>query len=400
VRGRYTTLGTLFLGYVGIYLCRKNLAVAIDPLKVAFEASSAAVGTISSVSEVTYAAGKFLLGPPTDRIGGRAAFLIAMAGAMVFGGLGGLVPGLGLLIVVYGINRFFGAAGWMAMMKTVPTWYPPDKATRPITFLSLSYALGGVAATLVAQQLIFGGWRVIMGGPALVTAGLFVVCCVFIRNGPRVAQQKTHDSGTIALARDLLKQPRFLIVLALSFTITLLRQAFNTWSVVFLKDVGGGTLGVAALKSIGFDLAGALSILLMGIAYDRIRARARGWFIAGIMALLAVVIAVLPAATRASPVLGPTLVAAVGFLVYGPYSLLAGVLAVESGGARMAATAAGLTDGIGYLGGILAGTALGALFDRGGYSLGFGALAIVAAVSAVLALGLGMRRGPTPARAP
>jgi sugar phosphate permease len=76
------------------------------------------------------------------------------------------------------------------------------------------------------------------------------------------------------------------------------------------------------------------------------------------------------------------------------------VLAVESGGARMAATAAGLTDSIGYLGGMLAGTALGALFDHGGYSLGFGALAIVAAVSAVLALGLGMRRGPTPARAP
>jgi sugar phosphate permease len=86
----------------------------------------------------------------------------------------------------------------------------------------------------------------------------------------------------------------------------------------------------------------------------------------------------------------------VGLLVYGPYSLLAGVLAVESGGAKMAATAAGIIDGVGYIAGALAGSTLGLLLDKGGYSLGFRALAGVTAVAAVIALGLRSRAGGAP----
>ena len=91
------------------------------------------------------------------------------------------------------------------------------------------------------------------------------------------------------------------------------------------------------------------------------------------------------------PSLGPVLVTAVGLLVHGRFSLLAGVVAVETGGARKAATAAGLTDAAGYVGGVLAGQTLGRLVEAGGYALGFGALAAVSGVGAVLALGLGRR---------
>src|SRR5262249_58605343 len=92
------------------------------------------------------------------------------------------------------------------------------------------------------------------------------------------------------------------------------------------------------------ELAGAVSMLAMGFAYAYVPPRARGWLVSATLAALAAVIAVLPGATRAMPSLGPVLVAAVGLLVYGPFSLLAGVLAVETGGARMAAAAARLTD--------------------------------------------------------
>ncbi len=80
-----------------------------------------------------------------------------------------------------------------------------------------------------------------------------------------------------------------------------------------------------------------------------------------------------------------------GLLVHGRFSPLAGVVAVETGGARKAATAAGLTDAAGYVGGVLAGQTLGRLVEAGGYALGFGALAAVSGVGAVLALGLGRR---------
>jgi sugar phosphate permease len=87
-------------------------------------------------------------------------------------------------------------------------------------------------------------------------------------------------------------------------------------------------------------------------------------------------------------------------LVYGPYSLLAGALAIESGGKEAAATAAGIIDGVGYVAGALAGTVLGRLLDVGGYTLGFRVLAGVTLVSAGIALGLEPGRGVAHPSAP
>jgi sugar phosphate permease len=81
----------------------------------------------------------------------------------------------------------------------------------------------------------------------------------------------------------------------------------------------------------------------------------------------------------------------VGLLVYGPYSLLAGVLAVESGGPELAASASGVIDAVGYGAGVLSGEVLGRIVDAGGYRLGFQCLAALAAISSVCASRLGRK---------
>ena len=52
-------------------------------------------------------------------------------------------------------------------------------------------------------------------------------------------------------------------------------------------------------------------------------------------------------------------------MAYGPYSLLAGVFAVEINGKEHVATVAGILDGVGYFAAILSGEAFGRLLDRG-----------------------------------
>jgi sugar phosphate permease len=76
----------------------------------------------------------------------------------------------------------------------------------------------------------------------------------------------------------------------------------------------------------------------------------------------------------------------IGFLAYGPYSLLAGILAVEIRGRAYVATVAGIIDGVGYLAGILAGYAFGHIVDVGGYRLGFQILSLLGVMSALLCL--------------
>lgn len=391
-------MGALIAGYVGIYLCRKNLSVAVPLLQRAFGASKAEVGRIASVGTLAYAAGKLTLGPVADRLGGRRGFLGALVGVALLGAAGAFMPGLGLLAGCYALNRFAGAGGWPSMMKLTPTWFPPARTATVVAVLSLSYVLGGAAATLLAREIVArgGDWRAVLGLPSLVLAVIAVGCALVVRDGPLVetAGEKRAGRGFAALLAQLFKQPRFLLVCVLSFTLTLMREAFNNWGVDFLVAARTGTaaLASAALQSTTFDLAGAVSILLMGVIYDRARPSWRGPIIASILAALAFAVGVLPRVQAASPTAAVWLVAAVGLLVYGPYSLLAGTLAVESGGKELAASASGVIDAVGYLAGVLAGELMGRLLDAGGYMLGFQCLSVVTAISAVLALGLSPRK--------
>ncbi len=394
----WRVMAALGVGYVGVYLCRKNLAVALPLLQDAFGASKEQVGSIASAGTFAYAIGKLINGLLVDHLGGRRGYLLSLGAVAVFGAAGALAPGIGALMIVYGLNRFAGSAAWSAMVKLVPTWFGTARTATAIGILSLSYVAGGVAATLLARQIVAsgGGWRAVMGLPSLVLAVVALACAGFVRPGSvRPALEPAAGGGrpTWPTLWALLRRPQFLIACALSFTVTLMRESFNTWSVDFLTSIQTGTRSVAtaALHSVGFDGAGACAILATGLAYDRISPSNRRWLMVATLALLAVVIGVLPR-TTGRPLVGAVLIGAVGLLVYGPYSLLSGVLAVESGGARLAATAAGIIDGVGYLAAILAGAALGRVLDLGGYTLGFGILSAVTAVSAVLAVAL---RSPT-----
>ena len=90
-------------------------------------------------------------------------------------------------------------------------------------------------------------------------------------------------------------------------------------------------------------------------------------------------------------------VGVIGFLVYGPYSLLGGVLSVEVRGKEFAATVSGLVDGTGYFAGVMSGTVFGKLLMQGGYRLGFQAMAGLTLVAAVLCCFLYRRANPSSA---
>ena len=114
--------------------------------------------------------------------------------------------------------------------------------------------------------------------------------------------------------------------------------------------------------------------------------------------VLSVTLLLLPTVARQGLWAAACVIGLVGFLVYGPYSLLAGVLAVEVRGRQYAATVAGLVDGTGYFAAVLSGAFFGRLLTLGGYNLGFQVMAILTLVSAVICLFL--YRRPKEANAP
>jgi len=404
----YALLGTIVIAYVGVYLCRKNLSVAVPVLQKTWGLTKSQVGVIESVGTATYAFGKFFWGPVTDRIGGRASLLGSMLLVALFGAAGALAPSLLVLTLLYSLNRLFGSASWGAMVKLVPEWFAPKTLAFACGLLSLSYVFGGALASSFAglvARLTRESLPAILALPSLVLIVLALACgWVLLRAArPAAAPDPAAQNPRFQFRQvfELFWDKGFLAVLALSFTLTLLRETFNFWTVDFLRTEGGARVSVseAAFLSTRFDLCGVAGIVLMGWIYGRLGVAARRGLLAALLTLLAALLALLPRFFHLGPGAMAVGVGAVGFLVYGPYSLLSGVLAVEVRGREYTATVAGLVDGVGYIAGFLSGVCFGKLLMLGGYRLGFQVMAALTLVSALTCFMLYSKRPPASLRA-
>jgi sugar phosphate permease len=392
-------LAALVLGYIGVYLCRKNFSVAVPLIREAFSLSKEQIGIVASASTLAYMIGKFTFGPLIDRFGGRTSLLLAMLAVAVFGAAGGLVGTLPLLTLVYSLNRLAGSAGWGAMVKLVPDWFAGRHLPLAMAVLSLSFVFGGVCATLLAGEIAArsgNDWRWVMSGPSLVLGAILVLCWAVLPRPAAAPRSRTGAADPSKAAEafafrkigELLRIRQFWVVCALSFTLTLLRETFNTWTVDFFKEAGGAEMSnrIAAFLSTPFDALGAVGIVLLGWVFGRTTPGARKRLLFALLLALAGLIFLLPGLARHHLLAATAAVGAIGFLAYGPYSLLAGILAVEIRGKAYVATVAGMVDGVGYLAAILAGQQFGRILDLGGYDLGFACLAGLAAASAGLCL--------------
>jgi sugar phosphate permease len=393
----YLLLGSLVVGYMGVYLCRKNLSVAIPLIEADLGVSRAQVGAVAGWSTVTYAVGKFLFGPVVDRFGGRVCFLLSLLGVAVFGLAGALVSTLPLLVLAYSANRFSGSVAWGSMVKMVPGWFASRQLPLAMAWLSLSIVFGGALATILAGQIAEwsgNNWRAVMGLPALILVALLLWNgWILPREGrpvPRAAPRPANESAGFRFNQlpGLLRIRKYWVVLGLSFTLYLMREVFNNWTVDFFKTEGGLEMSsrIAAFLSTPFDVLGAVGILALGWLYGRLSKSNRSRLLFVMLLALTLLIYNLPALFHRGVWLATAAVGVIGFLSYGPYTLLAGILSVEIRGKDYVATVAGTVDGVGYLGGYLAGSHFGRIVDAGGYRWGFECLAAVTLVAAVLSL--------------
>ncbi len=389
----YAYLFTLVAAYVGVYLCRKNVSVAVPILQAQWGINKEQVGLIGSVSTFAYASGKFIFGPITDRLGGRNALAASMLLTALFGAAAALSPSLLALTVLYSLSRLGASASWGGMLKLLPEWFGPKKLPFTCGILSLSFVFGGAIGVSFAGlvgRLTQDSWPAILFVPSLVLAFLAVVVWLALpqpaREQPSASGQRPRSRPDYGQIWELLREKQFLVVVGLSFTLTLLRETFNFWTVDFIRTEGGQQISnsVAAYLSTPFDLCGAAGILLVGWVFGRLRPSARRKLLVAAMLALTLLLAGLPELFHLGLWLLAPAIGVIGFLVYGPYSLLGGVLSVEVRGKGSAATASGIVDGSGYVAGFLSGVTFGRLLMVGGYRLGFEAMAGLTLVSAFL----------------
>jgi sugar phosphate permease len=409
-RWRTLTVTLLVFGYAGYYLCRSNFSVTlpliIDDLATrGWDANSAKIslGALASIGVFAYAIGKFLSGGLTDLLGGRRAFLLGTAGAISCTGLFALGGGFPVFTTAWALNRLLQSMGWPGAVKLTSRWFSFSSYGAAMGVISLSYLFGDAAARRFMGWLIGLGvsWRGVFFAAAGVMLIIFIVNFLLLKESPREIGEAEPQANPLNLVDEhegsaktamkwaltaFLRSPAFWIVCSLSLGTTLLRETFNTWTPTYFTEVVGMSKAEAASKSALFPLFGGVSVLLAGFISDKLGRSGRALIILiGLLLSSAGLWLLGHARFGGSPALPVLLVAAVAFTLIGPYSYLAGAISLDFGGKQAAATASGIIDGVGYLGGVLAGDTVARVSVSYGWQGAFTALAGVALLSSLAA---------------
>jgi OPA family glycerol-3-phosphate transporter-like MFS transporter len=405
------TVALIAAGYAGYYLCRSDLSVAM-PLLIADlvnrgmspDAAKVQLGTIASLGVLAYAMGKFPSGGLADFLGGRRNFLFGMAGAILFTVWFGLTGGVPVFTLAWMGNRGIQSLGWAGMVKITSRWFSYSTYGSVMGIISLSYLFGdAISREFMARLLDAGfGWRGVFLAAASTLTVLFVLNLALLRETPErlgFAEPRANpdnlfgERGEIAKPTSLssllgvfARSPAFWLVCLLSLAVTILRETFNLWTPTYFTQAVGLTVADAAHKSALFPFFGGLSVLVAGFLGDMLgKAGRAAVMLCGLLGSAAALMVLAFGAFDASRVAPVVLVSLVAFTMIGPYSYLAGAISLDFGGKQGSATASGLIDGVGYLGGVLAGNSVAGVSVIWGWRGAFAGLALVALLSSVAA---------------
>jgi OPA family glycerol-3-phosphate transporter-like MFS transporter len=362
-----------------------------------------------------YALGKVINGVVVDKLGGRRMFLFGMVATIactVGFPFGAALP---VFVAVWGASRFFQSMGWPALVKTASHWYPLGRQATVMGILSLSFLFGDALIRLYLGGIVAIGqrypgtplerladWRAVFLIAAATLGVIALITAAVLRGSPRdlgleepsanpnnvfgEAGQSAAPVPLAALILPLLESPVFWSICGINFGLTLIREAFLTWSPKYLKDVADLSAGMAGIASLVFPLAGGISAIAAGLLSDRLQGRHGLVVVPSLVLATGSLYAMGVIDVNGKPWAAMTLIAVNGFFLIGPYSYLTGVMALDLGGKRGSSTAAGLLDGAGYLGGIASGYGVARIVERFQWYGVFTTLAVACGLTLIFAL--------------
>jgi len=274
------------------------------------------------------------------------------------------------------LNGFAQATGWPTVVGTIGNW---TKRTERGTLMGLwgtCYQLGGVAANMwAAFWLARQGTK---GAFLAASAVLFLVWFLvyfFQRNRPEdvglppvedAPEEPQIDEKTGA---EVSPWTRALIINigligVFYFGVKFIRYALWSWTPFFLESNFGMAADDAGYLSTLFDLAGFAGVVVAGYMSDKFFNGKRAFPSFLMLVGMMLGCAGLFMAGGASIFAFGACLALIGFMLFGPDSLLSGAGAVDIGSPRTAVAAAGIINGTGSLGAVVQELVVSRLYEQ------------------------------------
>lgn len=381
----------LGLTYAAMYMARYNFAFANKALSDEYGFTRTQIGWIITFSTLLYGLSAIFNGPIADRIGGRRAMLIGAAGACIWNmsfGFGAYLGFLGtgtallaFLATAWSLNMYFQSYSALSLIKVNAGWFHVAERGRFSAIFGSMIQSGRAAvyALMTAGAVVALPWQWKFFLPAAIVFVFLILTYLFVQNSPTEAglgdfdpeDATSADTEAITLryvARKIFTNPIAITIAVAEFCTGLVRKGFEEWFPRYMVEVQH-----LALDSPVFQ-KNAMVIVLAGIA---------GAFVAGYLsdlvfshrrppvAFLGYLLQVGSlAVVWQAPSVGAVIVAFTinSFAISMVHSMLSGTASMDFGGKRAAATAAGMFDGMQYLGGSVMGAGGGWLIDTFGWS--------------------------------
>ncbi len=377
---RWRILIATYLSYAGYYLCRKGYSVCKKTIGDEFSLNATELAHIWTAFLICYMAGQFLNGLLGRKLGPRLLLLTGMAISLgcniVFGFSNSYETFIGFMI----LNGFAQASGWPGNVGGVAHWLRKEERGRIMGVWSTNYLLGNVGVKLLAGFMLgYIGWRSAFWACSVGMGLIWLLFYFLHRNRPEDVgldpivthddeedeKGKVYQETTFRGYIHVLCNPVILLMGMTYFTLKFLRYSLDSWLPYFLSQSEFQLSGdLAAYYSTIFDWAGVAGVLIAGWALDRVF-KGNWRLLCLLMTIgmtLAYVLVVLYGSYSAFGL--ACLYGLVGFMLYGPDSILNGAGAISIAGRRDALTAVGIINGIGSIGSVVQEEVIGRLYDR------------------------------------
>ncbi len=376
--------------YSSMYMGRYNLSLVNPLLSKTYGWDKTQIGGIISPALLAYGLFALFNGPIADKIGGRRAMLIGAVGTVVFNLLFGLGAYLGFLgkgsyllgyfASVWMMNSYFQSFAAVSLVKVNAAWFPVKERGVFSAIFGSMIQLGRALVFIVGPTLILlFTWQWIFFIPSIVILIMAVFTYFFVQNSPEscgypkldVQDASSGDPEKVSMfyvVRKIFTHPVTLAIAVAEFCTGFVRQGFEQWFPRYMIEVQNLPLDSPLFKknAIAVVTAGVAGAILAGTLSDwafkgrRTPVAFLGYCIQ-IVCLMIIWKAPSLMWVSAAFILNSCAISMV-------QSVLSGTASMDFGGRNGAATAAGLFDGMQYVGGSFVGLGMGWMLEHWGWS--------------------------------
>lgn len=382
---RWKILISTYIGYIGYYMTRKIFTICKKPIadQMGWELGDTAYIWASFL--IAYALGQFLNSYFGRKWGPRVILLLGLGVSIICNTLFGFTNSFPLFILFMFVNGLAQASGWPGCIGAISRWLRRSERGTIMGFWTTNHIVGNIVYKSLGGLLLgMWGWQWAFFGMTFLTLFVWALLLVWQRDKPEDVGlepilDETEDLGRAIEASQsdhiplseyirVALNPLIIIMGIAYFSVKFLRYALDSWLPSFL-NIHGLPPDQASYFSMIFDITGVVGTIFAGYILDK-------WFkgnwagvclfcgFGTILGYIAVIYA------GANPYAVAFCFGIVGFMLYGPDSLLTGAAAIAVAGEANGVAVTGIVNGIGSVGPVIQELIIGNLMKTSDPSVG------------------------------